>query len=85
MACSRASLLTVALLGCTAQAPPPRPPAIGIANPASVFCVQSGGRLEIRTMPAGQVGICIFPDGREVEEWAFWRAHHPAPPAPPAK
>jgi len=79
MALSRAKLLPLVLLGCTAQAPPPGPPVTGIANPASVFCVQSGGRLEIRTTPAGQVGICILPDGREIEEWAFWRANRPPP------
>jgi hypothetical protein len=57
---------------------------VGLANPASVFCVARGGRLDIRTTPAGQVGICIFPDGREIEEWAFWRANHPSP-GPAAK
>jgi hypothetical protein len=84
MASSRLSLLGFVLLGCVAQAPPPAaPPRVGLANPASVFCIEQGGRLEIRNTPAGQVGFCVFPDGREVEEWAFWRAHHPPPPPPP--
>jgi len=82
---SRFSLLGLAFLGCAAQAPPAStPPRVGLANPASVFCVARGGRLDIRTTPAGQVGICIFPDGREIEEWAFWRANHPSP-GPAAK
>ena len=85
MASWRLSLLALAVLGCTAQAPQHQPPAVGLANPASVFCIKSGGRLEIRTTAAGQVGICIFPDGREMEEWAFWRAHHPQPGPPPPK
>ena len=47
---------------------------IGMANPASVYCVQSGYRLEIRTIiDGGQYGVCIFPDGTECEEWAFFR------------
>ncbi len=47
---------------------------IGMANPASVYCVQSGYTLEIRTDDTGgQRGVCIFPDGAECEEWAFSR------------
>ncbi len=47
---------------------------IGMANPASVYCAQSGYRLEIRTgADGGQHGACLFPDGAECEEWAFFR------------
>jgi putative hemolysin len=47
---------------------------IQIANPASVYCVQSGYTLEIRTSTGGgQYGVCIFPDSSECEEWAFFR------------
>lgn len=49
-----------------------KPP--GIANPASVYCEEQGGRLEIRsTADGGQFGVCIFADGSECEEWAFYR------------
>lgn len=44
-----------------------------LANPASVFCVQSGGKSEIRTGRRGQYGVCILPDGRVVDEWAYYR------------
>jgi putative hemolysin len=44
-----------------------------LANPASVFCVQSGGKSEIRKGPRGQYGVCRLPDGRVVEEWAYFR------------
>jgi uncharacterized protein len=44
-----------------------------LANPASVFCVQSGGKSEIRKGPRGQYGVCRLPDGRVVEEWAYYR------------
>ena len=47
--------------------------AFALANPASVFCVQSGGKSEIRNGPRGQYGVCILPDGRAVEEWAYFR------------
>jgi uncharacterized protein len=46
----------------------------GIANPASVNCVQKGGKLEIRTVAdGGQVGYCIFPDDSTCEEWQYFR------------
>lgn len=45
----------------------------GLANPASVYCEQQGGELEIQETAAGQVGYCVFDDGRICEEWAFYR------------
>jgi putative hemolysin len=45
-----------------------------LANPASVFCAKSGGRSEIRKGPRGQYGVCRLPDGRVVDEWAYFRA-----------
>ncbi len=57
-----------------AQTPAPGSTNPGLANPASVNCTQKGNRLEIRTAAGGgQVGICIFPDGSQCEEWAFLR------------
>ncbi|MBU0628764.1 MAG: DUF333 domain-containing protein [Nanoarchaeota archaeon] len=44
-----------------------------IANPASVNCIEKGGKLDIRENPQGQYGVCILPDGSECEEWAFYR------------
>ena len=48
-------------------------PDVGLANPASVYCEEQGGRLEMRTDESGTSGICIFEDGSECEEWAYWR------------
>jgi hypothetical protein len=43
-------------------------------NPASVYCEEQGNRLEIRTAADGsQTGVCIFPDGSECDEWAYFR------------
>jgi uncharacterized protein len=44
-----------------------------LANPASAFCVQSGGKSEIRNGPKGQYGVCRLPNGRVVEEWSYFR------------
>ena len=49
-------------------------PTTQIANPASVNCVEKGGKSEIRTDADGnQYGMCIMSDGRECDEWTFFR------------
>ena len=52
---------------------------LAIANPASVYCVQQGGRLEIVRTNKGEIGICVLPDGRRIEEWEFFRAKTDGP------
>ena len=42
-----------------------------IANPASVYCVNHGGKLDIRTSSSGQTGICVFSNGYECDEWNY--------------
>ncbi|WP_293764618.1 DUF333 domain-containing protein [uncultured Aquitalea sp.] len=49
-------------------------PMVGMANPASVFCIQQGGKLEIRKESNGEAGYCHLPDGKVVEEWAYFRS-----------
>jgi len=47
---------------------------VGLANPASVYCEDQGGTLDIRTAEdGGEYGVCIFDDGTECEEWAYFR------------
>ena len=63
-------ILTLFLHGAPAMAAPQ------LANPASVFCEDHGGRLEIRsdeTAGGDEFGICIFADGSECGEWQFYR------------
>ena len=43
-----------------------------IANPASVYCDENGGTLEIITTEEGEIGMCTFTNGKECEEWAFF-------------
>gem|GEM_PF-1926194 len=52
-----------------------------LANPASTNCVEKGGKLEIRDTADGQIGVCII-DGKECEEWAFFRGEGCVAPAP---
>ena len=43
-------------------------------NPAAVYCVENGGTLDIRKDAAGnEYGYCLFPDGSECDEWAYYR------------
>jgi putative hemolysin len=49
-------------------------PQVDMPNPASVYCESQGNRLEIRAAADGsQSGVCIFPDGQECDEWAYFR------------
>jgi putative hemolysin len=55
----------------------------GLPNPAAVYCEEQGGTVDMRTDESGgQIGICIFSDGTEVEEWAYFRGE--AEPAVPS-
>ncbi|WP_266181115.1 putative hemolysin [Dyella humicola] len=90
--------LMLMLAACTSQqAPPPAAPPtpgiassaprprIGIPNPASVSCTEQGGRVNLRRDAAGNIyGVCLFPDGRECEEWALFRDHQCVAPPKPA-
>ncbi|WAC05286.1 MAG: DUF333 domain-containing protein [Methanoregula sp.] len=70
------------IAGCTQQssqvpapgAQPTAPAKAGMANPASVSCVDKGGTLEIKKDPAGaEYGMCKFANGTSCEEWALFR------------
>jgi|GEM_PF-5891517 len=45
----------------------------GIANPASDYCIERGWRVDIRSHAEDQTGYCVFGDGSECEEWAYFR------------
>jgi len=67
-------LALVSLTACSsAQNKDPTPPKIGSPNPASQYCVEQGGKLEIRNEANGQVGYCHLPNGQVVEEWKLFR------------
>ena len=66
-------LLAVFLAACGSVNPEPAENA-NMPNPASVYCEENGGMLEIREdASGGQYGVCIFPDGSECDEWAYFR------------
>ena len=51
---------------------------VGMANPASVNCVDKGGQLQIQQRgDGGEYGICYFEDNRQCEEWSLMRGECP--------
>ena len=68
------SLMMVGLAGCATQNSETTSPKVGMANPASQYCTQQGGKLELRNESQGQVGYCHLANGQVVEEWALFRA-----------
>lgn len=48
-------------------------PISNIANPASTFCMENSGTLEILNWTWWQYGICKFTDGSKCEEWKYFR------------
>lgn len=44
-----------------------------LTNPASVYCANHGGTLQMKTGPAGQYGMCTFSNGSQCEEWQYFR------------
>jgi uncharacterized protein len=81
------SMVVLALAGsaaCGSDAEPSETTSdVGIANPASVFCVEQGGTVEIVDEAAGQVGYCNLPDGTRIEEWEYFRSQNPTAAAEP--
>ncbi|AWB32736.1 putative hemolysin [Orrella marina] len=62
--------------GCTISGPDPLL-AVQLPNPASVYCVERGGTIDIRESPQGDVSTCVLSDGTRVDEWEFYRRNHP--------
>lgn len=57
---------------------PPAQPVLAMTNPAATFCLSQGGRLVTRKDSKGnETAYCHLPDGRVIEEWAFFRQSHP--------
>ncbi|MDU4094776.1 MAG: DUF333 domain-containing protein [Pantoea sp.] len=71
-------LAVVALTGCHHQpGPQKRSPAIGMPNPASVYCLQQSGKLERIKTAEGESNYCRLPNGERIEEWTLFRRDHP--------
>lgn len=45
---------------------------VGIPNPASKYCAEQGGKLEVKDEANGQAGYCYLPNGQITEEWKLF-------------
>lgn len=64
------------LAACGGGGSPPAGPdvqRVGMANPASVYCAELGGTLELRDEQGGTAGYCNLSDGSVIEEWKLYR------------
>ena len=77
---------TLILTGCNSVMNPHDKPSqpqitgsIGLANPASTYCINKGGKLVIAKDKEGnEFGVCHLPDGTQIEEWALFRRDNPS-------
>ena len=67
------------ILKTTTRFTPAQPTPTTMANPASVYCEQQSGTLEIVTDASGwQSGICHLVDGTTCDEWAYFKGECPS-------
>ena len=71
-------MLPLALAGCAQTQPTQQAHPVGMANPASVYCQQLGGKQVPVQSPQGVRTECKLPSGETLDEWALWRRDHPA-------
>lgn len=75
--------LVVPLAACSTKTTPsdaPQPPhAIGMANPASVYCLEKGGEQIPVQSPQGVRTECKLPGGEVIDEWDLYRRDRPQP------
>lgn len=50
--------------------------AIGMPNPASVYCLKLGGKEINKTTELGVSTDCLLPTGERIDEWALFRRDH---------
>nr|WP_244193700.1 DUF333 domain-containing protein [Pantoea cypripedii] len=47
-----------------------------MANPASVYCHDKGGKLSLISSNGQTTGYCTLPSGELIEEWALYHRDH---------
>lgn len=71
-------MVSVLLAGCAGSPSAPPPSKAGMANPASVYCLQKGGEQIPAQRPQGAYTLCKLPGGEVIDEWDLWRRDHPS-------
>lgn len=71
------AMLACVLVGCTQpQEPLGAQKAIGMANPAAVYCHEKGGQSQNVQTSAGVRADCLLPGGERIDEWDLYRRDH---------
>lgn len=65
------------LTACASGRDAPRTPNMGLANPASEYCLQKGGERVPVQSPQGVRTECKLSTGEVIDEWELWRRDHP--------
>ena len=73
-------VLTIAMSACASPETAEHPKPVGLANPASTYCISLGGKRETRKDAAGnESSVCHLPDGTVIDEWVLFRRDHRQP------
>ncbi|MEM0946920.1 MAG: DUF333 domain-containing protein [Pseudomonadota bacterium] len=72
---SRISLVPVGFFGVAAAVLSWQPvnAGVGLANPAAEHCISEGGLFGLVDEDAGKRGVCLLPDGEQVDAWDLYR------------
>lgn len=71
------SLAAALVCACSPGGETARDPApVGLANPASVYCLEKGGKLSPVETTAGTSNDCVLPSGERIDEWDLYRRDH---------
>ena len=67
----------LSLFGCASENNPYQSEEYQTAsNPASVYCVESGGSLEMLTLDHQRSTFCVLKNGVKVEQWEYYKQNH---------
>ncbi|KII76670.1 DUF333 domain-containing protein [Vibrio renipiscarius] len=67
----------LAIVGCASEDSPYRSKEYQTkSNPASVYCVERGGALEMMTLDGQRTTFCVLENGEKVEQWEYYKQNH---------
>ncbi len=68
---------TVTLTACNSIPSNNSEVSVGMANPASKYCIKQGGNLiPQKNKDGGEYALCQLPNGQTIEEWELFRKDH---------
>ena len=67
----------IGLTACGSEPVKDQKQAVGMANPASVYCKEKGGKsIARKDADGGEYALCQLPNGQIIEEWELYRKDH---------